>query len=174
MMASNINNNTIRENGNDKRHVNLTMDDVPNGTINDTINLLLRAGNRTDLDKLLFFVQSPGLIGGDDFLQWASDADPTAVVALQRYHRRLQDGDRNTPILTTHNDNQLNINMATLTECYGEMIHGDSTYFISNMEHLVIGVLLSTPFKPYYRLEILRYEDTVLLYLQLLYYPFST
>ena len=135
-MASNINNNTIRENGNNKRHVNLTMDDVPNGTINDTINLLLRAGNRTDLDKLLFFVQSPGLIGGDDFLQWASDADPTAVVALQRYHRRLQDGDRNTPILTTPNDNQLNINMATLAECYGEMIHGDSTYFISNMEHL--------------------------------------
>ena len=135
-MASNINNNTIRENGNNKRHVNLTMDDVPNGTINDTINLLLRAGNRTDLDKLLFFVQSPGLIGGDDFLQWASDADPTTVVALQRYHRRLQDSDRNTPILTPPNDNQLNINMATLAECYGEMIHGDSTYFISNMEHL--------------------------------------
>ena len=76
-MASNINNNTIRENGNNKRHVNLTMDDVPNGTINDTINLLLRAGNRTDLDKLLFFVQSPGLIGGDEFLQWASNADPS-------------------------------------------------------------------------------------------------
>jgi len=131
-MASNINNNTIHENDNDKRHVNLTMDDVLNGTINDTINLLLRAGNRTDLDKLLFFVQSPGLIEGDDFLQWASDA----VVALQHYHRHLQNGDWNTPILTPPNDNQLNINMATLAECYGEMIHGDSTYFISNMEHL--------------------------------------
>ena len=82
------------------------MDDVPNGTISDTINLLLRAGNSTDLDKLLFFVQSPGLIGGDDFLQWASNADPTAVVALQHYHRKLQDGDRNTPIHTPPtNDN---------------------------------------------------------------------
>jgi len=38
----------------------------------------------------------------------------------------------------------------------------------------VIGVLLSTPFQPYYRLEILRYEDTVLLYLQLLYFLSST
>ena len=60
-MASNINKNTIRENDNDKGHVNLTMDDVLNGTIDNTINLLLRAGNSMDLDKLLFFIQSPGL-----------------------------------------------------------------------------------------------------------------
>jgi len=52
-MASNINNS---ENGNDKRHVNLTMDNVPNGTIDNTINLLLRAGNGTGLNKLLFFI----------------------------------------------------------------------------------------------------------------------
>ena len=123
-------------NDNGKRHVNLTMDDVPNGTINDTINLLLCAGNRTDLNKLLFFIQSPGLIGSDNFLQWASDADPTVVVALQHYHHHLQDSDRTTPILTSPNDNQLNINMATLAECYGEMIHGDSTYFISNRNPL--------------------------------------
>jgi len=135
-MANNINNNTIRECDNDKGLANLTMDDVLNGTIDNTINLLLRAGNRTDLDKLLFFIQSPGLIGSDDFLQWASHADPTAVVTLQHYHHHLQNNDRTNPIHTSTNGNRLNINMATLAECYGEMIHGDSTYFISSMEHL--------------------------------------
>ena len=134
-MANNINNNTIREIDNNKGHANLTMDDVLNGTIDNTINLLLRAGNRTDLDKLLFFIDSPGLIGSDEYLQWAPDADPSALIALQHYHRHLQDRDQIIH-LTSPDDNQLNINMAALAECYGEMIHGDSTYFISNMEHM--------------------------------------
>ena len=47
-MASNNSNNTIRESDNEEGHINLTMDDVLNGTINNTINLLLRADNSTD------------------------------------------------------------------------------------------------------------------------------
>ena len=58
-MASNISNNTIRENDNGKGHINLTMDDVLNGTINNTINLLLRTGNRMDLNKLLGILCPP-------------------------------------------------------------------------------------------------------------------
>ena len=44
MMASN-NNNEIRETDNDKGYFNLTMEDLPDGTINNPIDLLLRAGN---------------------------------------------------------------------------------------------------------------------------------
>ena len=130
-MASN-NNNQIRETDNNKRHFNLTMDDLPDGTINNPIDLLLRAGNRTDLSKLLFFIQSPGLIGSEEFLQWAANADPAAVNALNYYRRHRRDQDH---VNTSSNDNHHNINMARLEECYGEIFQGDNTHFISNMEH---------------------------------------
>ena len=71
-MTNNFNNSTIREIDNDKGLANLTMDDVLNGTIDNAIDLLVRAGNSTDLDKLLFFIESPGLIGSEQYLHWAS------------------------------------------------------------------------------------------------------
>jgi len=129
-MASN-NNNEIRETDNDKGYFNLTMEDLPDGTINNPIDLLLRAGNGTGLNKLLFFIKSPGLIGGDEFLHWASDADPIAVEALRYYHQHHRDRAH-----TSSDNAQRNINMAILAECYGEVLRGDSTYFISNMEHV--------------------------------------
>ena len=82
-MTNNFNNSTIREIDNDKGLANLTMDDVLNGTIDNAIDLLVRAGNSTDLDKLLFFIESPGLIGSEQYLHWALSADPNAVTTLQ-------------------------------------------------------------------------------------------
>ena len=137
-MANNNNNTTIRENDIDKGYFNLTMDEFPDGTVNNQIDLLLRAGNSTDLSKLLFFVRSPGLIRNDESLQWAPNADPIAVEALKYYRNHHQDGERithNHASLSSDNT-QRNINMAILAECYGELLHGDDTYFISNVERV--------------------------------------
>ena len=129
-MANNIN-NIIREFDIDKGYFNLTMEDLPDRTVDNPIDLLLRAGDGTDLSKLLFFVRSPGLIGGDEYLQWSSDADPIAIEALEYYRNHHQDRKWTATINHTSSDNtQRNINMTILAECYGEVLQGDSTYFI--------------------------------------------
>ena len=58
-----------------------------------------------------------------------------AEEALKCHHQH-RDRDQTVLTHTSPNNTQRNINMAILAECYGEMIHGDSTYFISNMEHV--------------------------------------
>ena len=73
-MATNKN-NTIREIDNGKGYFNLTMDDFPDGTVDNPVDLLLRADNGTDISRLLFFIRSPGLIGGGEHLQWAAYAE---------------------------------------------------------------------------------------------------
>ena len=133
-MATNKN-NTIREIDNGKGYFNLTMDDFPDGTVDNPVDLLLRADNGTDISRLLFFIRSPGLIGGDEHLQWAACADPIAVEAIKYYHAHHQNREWIAHRHPSTRGTQRHINMAILAECYGEVIREDGTYFVSNMEH---------------------------------------